>query len=377
MKILSVVGARPNFIKLAPLHQAFLAYSTIESKIVHTGQHYDTGMSDVFFNQLRLPQPDHYLNVNPGTTTQQTADILHKFERVLNVDRPDWVLVVGDVTSTLACALTAAQMGIRVAHVEAGLRSGDSQMPEERNRILTDSLSNLLFVTEQAGLDNLQREGISSEKIHFVGNVMIDSLVQYKPEASKLNTVGTLGLLPGQYVMITMHRPANVDTEARLRKLLSLVENIASLRLVLFPIHPRTRANLLKFGLNTLLDAIPNVRLLEPQGYLEFMNLMEHAAIVITDSGGVQEETTYLQVPCLTFRESTERPVTIDLGTNQLIPDLNPETARCKVVDILRGRVKTSCIPPLWDGQAAGRIAKVFLNAEDVEESLRHSFLSR
>jgi UDP-N-acetylglucosamine 2-epimerase (non-hydrolysing) len=362
MKILSVVGARPNFVKVAPVHQALLTCPGIQSKTVHTGQHYDAVMSDVFFDQLNLPEPDYYLDLCSGTPTQQTADILRKFEHVLNLERPDWVLVVGDVTSTLACALTAAQLGVRVAHVEAGLRSGDRQMPEERNRILTDVLSDLLFVTEQAGLDNLQQEGVAVHKIHFVGNVVIDSLVQHQPKAKALNTVSTLGLLSEQYALITMHRPSNVDTEAGLRRLLALVNNVARLTRVVFPIHPRTRANLHKFGLLSQLGLMQNIRLLEPQGYLEFLNLMENAVVVITDSGGVQEETTYLQVPCLTFRESTERPVTIDLGTNQLIPDLNPETVRSKVVEILAGRVKSGCMPPLWDGQAAERIANIFLN---------------
>ncbi|QDK82604.1 UDP-N-acetylglucosamine 2-epimerase (non-hydrolyzing) [Spirosoma sp. KCTC 42546] len=364
MKILNIVGARPNFVKVAPLHRAFRRYPLIQSKIIHTGQHYDTVMSDIFFDQLDLPRPDYYLGMCAGTTTRQTADILCKFENVLTIEQPDWVLVVGDVTSTLACALAAAQTGIRVAHVEAGLRSGDNQMPEERNRILTDALSDRLFVTEQAGVDNLKREGIDADKIHFVGNVMIDSLVAYRTKASELNTLGTLGLLPEQYILITIHRSANVDSEAGLKKLLQLIDNVASLKLVLFAIHPRTLTNLRKFGLISQLEAIPNVRVLEPQGYLEFINLMENAAVVITDSGGIQEETTYLQVPCLTFRQSTERPVTVELGTNQLISDLNPETVTQQVREILAGRVKIGWIPPLWDGKAAERIAQIFLNTE-------------
>lgn len=364
MKILNIVGARPNFVKVAPLHRAFLRYPLIQSKIIHTGQHYDAVMSDVFFDQLDLPQPDYYLGMCTGTTTQQTADILGKFEKVISTERPDWVLVVGDVTSTLACALAAAQCGIRVAHVEAGLRSGDNQMPEERNRILTDALSDRLFVTEQAGLANLKREGVAHDKIHFVGNVMIDSLVQYQLKASELNIVGALGLDDQQYVLITMHRPVNVDTEAGLKRLLQLIENVAILKFVLFPVHPRTLANLRKFGLMPQLEAIPTVRIIEPQGYLEFLNLMEHAAVVITDSGGIQEETTYLQVPCLTFRQATERPVTVELGTNQLISDLQPETVRQKVREILAGRLKIGCIPPLWDGKAAERIANILFATE-------------
>ena len=359
MKILNVIGARPNFMKVAPLHRVFLNQPGIKSKVAHTGQHYDAHMSDVFFDQFNLPPPDYHLNVAVGTQTQQTADIMLKFETVMTVEQPDWVLVVGDVTSTLACALVAVRMGIRVTHVEAGLRSNDRRMPEEINRILTDHLSDLLFVTEQAGLDNLRREGIAHEKIHLVGNVLIDSLVQYRRKAADLNTVGALGLVPGQYVLMTMHRPANVDNESGLQRIVQIVENTAMYRTVLFPVHPRTRANLVRFSLMDRLTTIPNVRLLEPQGYLEFLNLMEHAAIVITDSGGIQEETTYLQVPCLTFRDNTERPVTVDLGTNQLMADMNPETVRQKVTEILTGRFKPGIIPPLWDGQAAGRIVDV------------------
>ena len=364
MKILTVVGARPNFIKVAPLHRAFSSYPAIESKIVHTGQHYDARLSDVFFNQLDLPQPAYNLHIDTGTPTQQTADILLKFEQVLLTERPDWVLVVGDVTSTFACALAAAHAGIRIAHVEAGLRSGDGRMPEERNRIQTDALADLLFVTEQAGLDNLRREGIADEKTHFVGNVLIDSLVQYRLNAKVLDTVGTLNLSPGSYVLMTMHRPSNVDTEAGLQRILQIVDDTACRKTVLFSLHPRTRANLEKVGLLSRLATLPNVRLLQPQGYLEFLNLMEHAAAVITDSGGVQEETTYLGVPCLTFRDSTERPVTVSLGTNQLLTDLNPETVRQKVDEILEGRVKTGEVPPLWDGKTAGRIAGIIYAME-------------
>ncbi|MFD2932691.1 non-hydrolyzing UDP-N-acetylglucosamine 2-epimerase [Spirosoma flavum] len=361
MKILSVVGARPNFMKVAPLHRVFLEHPSIKSKIVHTGQHYDVQLSDIFVRQLNLPQPDHCLNVGAGTPTQQMADIMLKFEGILHTEQPDWVLVVGDVTSTLACALVAVQLGVRVAHVEAGLRSGDRGMPEEINRILTDSIADLLFVTEQAGLDNLRREGVADGKVHFVGNVMIDSLVQYRQKANELDTLDSLGISSQSYVLVTMHRPANVDTESGLERLLQLVDDTAKYKTVLFPLHPRTRVKLKEFGLMQRLSAINNVQLLEPQGYLEFLNLMEHAAIVITDSGGVQEETTYLNVPCLTFRTSTERPVTVKLGTNQLLADLNPETVQQKVLEILDGQPKTGQVPPLWDGQTATRIAEILL----------------
>ena len=348
--------------KVAPLHRAFLAHPTIESKIVHTGQHYDVQLSDIFVRQLDLSQPDYCLNVKPGTPTQQMAEIMLKFEDVLRTEQPDWVLVVGDVTSTLACALVASQRGIRVAHVEAGLRSGDRGMTEEINRILTDSIADLLFVTEQAGLDNLRREGVADKKIHFVGNVMIDSLMEYRQKATNLNTIGLLGLSSRNYVLITMHRPATVDTKRGLERLLRIIEDTAHHKTVLFPIHPRTRTNVAKFGLMSRLAALENVRVLEPQGYLEFLNLMEHAAVVLTDSGGIQEETTYLNVPCLTLRNSTERPVTVELGTNQLLADFNPETVREKVLEILDGRPEIGRVPPLWDGQTAGRIAKIMLS---------------
>ena len=359
MKILSIVGVRPNFVKVAPLHRAFLAHPSIESKIIHTGQHHDAVMSDVFFDQLDLPQPDYYLDVQPGSATRQTADILQKFEPVLQHEQPDWVVVVGDVTSTMACTLAASQRGIRVAHVEAGLRSGDRQMPEERNRLVTDALADLLFAADQTGFDNLRREGIPEDKIKLVGNVMIDSLMHYRAKAIALNTVETLRLDKKEYVLLTMHRPFNVDTEAGLRRLVQLVNNMAALRPVVFPIHPRTRTNLIQFGLFDLLGTHPNVRILEPLGYLEFINLTENAALVITDSGGVQEETTYLRIPCLTFRPSTERPITVEHGTNQLVADLSPDTAGLMAAEILAGRTKTGQALPLWDGQTAGRIAHI------------------
>ena len=356
MKIISVVGARPNFMKVAPLHRAFLTHPGIESKIVHTGQHYDARMSDVFFNQLDLPKPDYYLGVVAGTQTQQTADIMTKFEDVLLAEKPDWVVVVGDVTSTLACALVAVRMGVRVAHVEAGLRSGDRKMPEEINRILTDNLSDLLFVTEQAGLDNLRHEGISDAKVRFVGNVMIDSLVHYRAKANALDTVSTLGLSAG-YILLTMHRPSNVDTPDGLRTIVTIAEEASQFGTVVFPLHPRTRASLARFDLLTRLEGLPNVLLLEPQGYLEFLNLMEHAQAVLTDSGGIQEETTYLQVPCLTFRRTTERPSTVSIGTNILLANLDPTTAAAHLAKIRSGESKRGAMPPLWDGHAATRIA--------------------
>lgn len=345
--------------KVAPLHRAFQSFAGVESKIVHTGQHHDANMSDVFFDQLDLPNPDYFLGVSSGTQTQQTADIMLRFEQVVQGENPDWIVVVGDVTSTLACALVAVRMGVYVAHVEAGLRSGDRQMPEEINRILTDAIADRLFVTEQAGVDNLEREGINRDKVHWVGNVMIDSLIRYRPKASALNYPARLQLSAGRYVVMTMHRPANVDTETGLRAISQIVANVASLRTVVFSVHPRTRKNLKQFGLMNQLENMANVRLLDPQGYLEFLSLVEQAALVITDSGGLQEETTFLRIPCLTLRPTTERPVTVELGTNQLIADLIPDAVQAKVVEILSGRTRPGSIPPLWDGHAANRIAAI------------------
>jgi UDP-N-acetylglucosamine 2-epimerase (non-hydrolysing) len=359
MKILSIVGARPNFMKVAPLHRAFMSCADIESKIVHTGQHYDARMSDVFFNQLELPKPDYFLGVGGGSHTQQIAKIMVEFEQVMLAEKPDVVLVVGDVNSTIACAMVAVKEHIPVVHVEAGLRSGDRRMPEEINRILTDSISDDLFVTEQSGLDNLEKENVSADKVHFVGNVMIDSLVHYRQKAATLDLLSSLQVAPKSYVLMTMHRPSNVDEEEGLRNILTIVKNTAARRKVLFPVHPRTLKNMESFGLLGELQSLQNVVLLEPQGYLEFLHLMENAELIVTDSGGIQEETTYLQVPCLTFRASTERPVTVEIGTNYLLSDLNPETVDNLVSKILAGEAKKGQIPMLWDGHAAERIAEI------------------
>lgn len=357
MKIISIVGARPNFVKVAALHRAFRADPTFDAKIVHTGQQHDARMSAVFFAQLDLPRPDYYLGIDHGSPTRQTADILLRLEPILVAEQPDWLVVVGDVTSTLASALVAARLGIRVAHVEAGLRSGDRQMPEEINRILTDQLADLLFVTEQSGVDNLRREGVPDKAIRLVGNVMIDSLTQYRPGATALDTVGTLGLTPKGYLLMTMHRPANVDSEAGLRTLIELVTKLAERQLVVFPLHPRTQTNAARFGLLERLTTLPGVRVLDPQGYLEFLNLLENAAFVLTDSGGVQEETTYLNIPCLTLRSSTERPVTITLGTNRLQPEMTIDNVMQAVDLLLTNPPKRKQDIPFWDGCAATRIA--------------------
>jgi len=358
-KILCIVGARPNFIKAAALYRAFKAFPAVAFQIVHTGQHHDTSMSDVFFRQLQLPRPDHYLNVSGGSATQRIAQTLLALEAVFERERPDLIVVIGDVNSTLTGALAASKAQIPLAHVEAGLRSGDRRMPEESNRIVTDHLSDYLFVTEQAGFDNLQREGIPPEKVFFTGNCLIDSLVHYRHQANKLDTLERLGLQTRPYVLMTLHRPSNVDTRTGLEKILRLIELCATQTRVVFPVHPRTRATLEQFGLSAQFSSLQGLLAIEPQGYLEFLQLLDHAAAVITDSGGVQEESTFLQIPCLTFRENTERPVTVELGTNELLAELDPVLVLERLHVALAGDWKKGVVPPLWDGKAGERIAEV------------------
>jgi UDP-N-acetylglucosamine 2-epimerase (non-hydrolysing) len=358
-KILNIVGARPNFMKVAPLQRVMQAHPGIDAKIVHTGQHYDERMSDVFFNQLELPKPDYYLGIGGGSHTQQTARIMLAFEEVVEQEAPDLVLVVGDVNSTIACTLVAIKRGIPVAHVEAGLRSGDRSMPEELNRILTDSVSDYLFVTEQSGMINLAKEGVPDERVFFTGNVMIDSLVHFREKASKVDPLGPLGIAPKKFVLVTMHRPANVDNKEGLQSILKILEQTTRELPVIFPIHPRTRNRFQEHGLWPQLQALEQVHLLEPQGYLEFLHLMDRAYLVITDSGGIQEETTFLQVPCFTFRDTTERPVTTELGTNILFADLDPVPVESAFQRLLLGEAKQGIIPPLWDGKSAERIVGI------------------
>lgn len=361
MKVLHIVGARPNFMKVGPIHRALEAIGYVQSLIVHTGQHYDQQMSDVFFKDLGLPEPDFYLGVGGGTHAEQTARVMVALEPVLLAEQPDVVLVVGDVNSTIAAALVAAKRHIPVAHVEAGLRSGDRSMPEELNRICTDALSDLLFVTEESGIANLRQEGIPDDKVFFVGNVMIDSLVQTLPIAEKIEIAQRFGVAPKEYVLMTMHRPANVDVEDTLRKIVGIVEQVAVQLPIVFPLHPRTRENLKQHGMLDTLTGIPSVKLVEPLGYIEFLALMKSSAAVITDSGGVQEETTFLGVPCLTLRENTERPVTIDMGTNELAP-IEPDYVSARLKSILASDSRRELgLPPLWDGNAAKRIVKVLL----------------
>jgi UDP-N-acetylglucosamine 2-epimerase (non-hydrolysing) len=358
-KIVSVVGARPNFMKVAPIHRAFQKYrDTVHHLIVHTGQHYDQAMSKVFFEDLELPNPNMYLGVGSGSHAQQTAKIMVEFEKVVTEQAPDLVIVVGDVNSTLACSLVASKMAVRVAHVEAGLRSFDRTMPEEINRLVTDALSDFLFVSEPSGIQNLKREGVGDEKVFLVGNVMIDSLVYYREKAKKSEVPKTLGLTPRQYVLVTIHRPGNVDHKDNLERIFRVLRQLSERTTVVFPIHPRTRKMLGEFGMEESVQGIRNLVLTDPLGYLDFLSLMDSAALLITDSGGIQEETTYLGVPCLTLRENTERPVTIEVGTNQLCGK-DVESIVPKAFEILDGKVKAGKTPDLWDGQTADRITEI------------------
>jgi len=403
MKIISVVGARPNFMKVAPIYRAFeqlkiqndklniypstslgmtdpstllkvtdtstsfrmtdtstnYKLPAINHLICHTGQHYDAKMSDVFFHQLGLPKPDFYLGVGGGSHAEQTAKIMMGFEKVLFDERPDLVIVVGDVNSTIACSLTAKKLHIKVAHVEAGLRSFDRDMPEEINRILTDTISDYLFVTEKSGLANLKHEGIDESKIFFVGNCMIDSLINFLPFTEHSDILNQLNIKANNYVLVTMHRPSNVDDEKRLIGLTDLINSLSLKRSIVFPIHPRTRNNLEKFKLIEKLNN--NIILTEPIGYIDFLTLIRNSELILTDSGGIQEESTYLGVQCITLRKSTERPSTVDEGTNQLVGE-DFEIAKTAANEVLNGFKKEGKIPDLWDGKSAERIVEILVN---------------
>jgi UDP-N-acetylglucosamine 2-epimerase (non-hydrolysing) len=346
--------------KIAPVIEALAATGRVRPVLVHTGQHYDENMSRLFFDELGIPKPDVNLEVGSGSHAAQTAEIIRRFEPVCVEHRPDWVLVVGDVNSTIATALVAVKLGVRVAHVEAGLRSFDRSMPEEINRLLTDAISDLLFVTEPSGVENLRREGIAEEKIHLVGNTMIDTLLRHRERAARLPTLETLGLTAGRYAVLTLHRPSNVDDSATFRGILDALNRIAAELPIVFPIHPRTRANLGRLGLGTILDDRTRWRVTDPLGYLDFLKLMTGAALVLTDSGGIQEETTILGVPCLTLRHNTERPVTITQGTNRLV-GTDPERILEAYRALRTEPPKPAAPPSLWDGRAAQRIADVIL----------------
>ncbi len=394
MKIMIVVGARPNFMKAAPLMRAIQNYGgqraagsladpsdSVRAVLVHTGQHYDEAMSGSFFVDLTLPKPDLYLGVGSGSHAVQTGEIMRLFEQVVLSERPDVVLVVGDVNSTLACALVASKVtydgdGGRptIAHVEAGLRSFDRYMPEEVNRVLTDHLSDLLFVTEESGVQNLLSEGIPEDRIHFAGNTMIDSLLASKEKAEHSSILdrlgvhkngnGTNGNSRGKYALLTLHRPSNVDHRENFSNILHALDELAAVGPVFFSAHPRTRKRIAEFGLDSHFDfdemgGKNGIRILEPLGYLDFLCLMKHAAVVVTDSGGIQEETTCLGIPCVTVRENTERPVTVTKGTN-VIAGTNPQKIREAIRMQLQGR-KNASAPEKWDGHAAERIVETLV----------------
>lgn len=358
IKVLSVVGTRPNFIKIAPLVSAIKKRKEIKHVLVHTGQHYDRAMSRLFFDELGIPKPDVNLGVGSDSDVAQTARIMLKLEKILVKENPDLVIVVGDVNSTLAAAVAARKCGIKVAHAEAGLRSFDLTMPEETNRILTDHISDFLFTTEESGSRNLINEGIDKNKIFFVGNLMIDTLLKHREKARKSGVLKRLGLKNRSYAVLTLHRPGNVDNKESLKRVLSIIGAMQNKIKIVFPVHPRTLKSIKKFNLAQNLKKLKNLILTEPLGYLDFLCLMGSSKFVMTDSGGIQEETTVLGIPCITLRNNTERPVTAEQGTNLLV-----STDKNKVVEagnkIIKGIDVKGRIPKLWDGKSAERIVDI------------------
>ena len=363
-----VAGARPNFMKLASVVRALkvdgavLAERHLSWRIVHTGQHYDQGMNNVFFTELGIPEPDVNLNVGSGSHGFQTARILERYEAHLIKNRPAATVVFGDVNSTTACALAAVKLGIPVVHVEAGLRSFDRSMPEEINRIVTDALSQELLVSEPSGVENLKHEGVDESKIHLVGNVMMDTLVHELPEAKKSDILHRLNLGPGDsYALVTLHRPTNVDDPAVLKPLLECLAGFSHKLPMVFPVHPRTQKAMDEYGFQSLFEAHPGFRCVSPLPYRENLCLMSGAKVVLTDSGGMQEETTFLKVPCLTLRDNTERPITVEMGTSRLVGN-DPSKVRLGLEDVLQGRWPKGRDIPLWDGKAGERVVEVLIN---------------
>jgi len=356
LKVINVVGARPNFMKVAPIVAAMKQRAAhFDPLLIHTGQHYDAAMSDAFFRDLDLPKPDTYLGVGSGSHAAKTAAVMERFEPVVLQAKPDWVLVVGDVNSTLACALVCVKLGVKVAHVEAGLRSRDRTMPEEINRLLTDQIADLLFTPSEDADRNLLNEGIPSGRIRFVGNVMIDPLNANFERARQSQSKEQLGLSGGGYAVMTLHRPSNVDHQETFQRILQALERITADVPVIFPVHPRTRKTIAEFGLSERIEGMKGLRLIDPLGYLDFLALYSSARLVLTDSGGIQEETTALGIPCLTLRENTERPITVELGTNTIV-GTDPRRIIEAAAAALNGKARPRSVPPLWDGKTAGRI---------------------
>jgi len=374
-----IVGARPNFMKMAPLYRELsLSSNRYEPQIIHTGQHYDEQMSKLFFNDLAMPEPSAYLNVGSGTQGKQTARIIERYEDlILAGDKPDLVIVAGDVNSTIACALVAKKLYIPVAHLEAGLRSYDDRMPEEINRVLTDRISDILLTPSLDANKNLEKEGIEPDKIYFVGNIMIDSLLANKEKAETSNIFKNLNMLPNEsFALVTLHRPSNVDEYNGLKMLLIALSEISEKIKIIFPMHPRTKKNIYELGLSSILNNSSNLIITEPLGYLDFLKLEMNAKFILTDSGGIQEESTYFGIPCLTLRENTERPITVTEGTNHLV-DLNVESIVNSAREIIEGNVKKGKIPKYWDGKTANRIVKVldewFETREEATENTEYT----
>ncbi|MBE4747443.1 UDP-N-acetylglucosamine 2-epimerase (non-hydrolyzing) [Corallococcus sp. ZKHCc1 1396] len=366
-KVIHIVGARPNFMKVAPIHKAIAARTSLQQLVMHTGQHYDAKMSDVFFADLGMAAPDIHLGIGSGSHAEQTAKMMVEMEKIFLKEKPDLVSVVGDVNSTIAAALVTSKMGIPLSHVEAGLRSFERLMPEEINRVVTDRLSDMLLTPSRDADANLLKEGIDPKRIHLVGNVMIDSLLASKEKADQLPTLKQLGLTPRAYVVATLHRPSNVDNPKLLAGLLSTLIHVARKVPVVFPVHPRTRKMISEQGHGPELEKTPALKLVDPMGYLEFLSLTSQAQLVMTDSGGLQEETTALGVPCLTLREETERPVTVEVGTNEVV-GTDPARIREAADRVLSGDVKKGRVPELWDGRTGERIADLYARVLGVEQ---------
>ncbi|MEQ8303165.1 MAG: UDP-N-acetylglucosamine 2-epimerase (non-hydrolyzing) [Cyclobacteriaceae bacterium] len=358
-KIFILVGTRPNFIKITQFEKQFKRYAgKIEYKLIHTGQHFDKNMSEVFFEQLEIKEPDYYLNISSGSPNSQIGNIILELEKVFLKDRPDLLIVVGDVNSTMAGAIAANKLAIKLAHLESGLRSMDRTMPEEHNRVVTDVLADYYFITEDSGIKNLSHAGVENERLFFVGNTMIDTLVAFDQNIRDSDALESHSLKKGEYVLMTMHRPSNVDHQVGCKKIIELIKFISRYKKIVFPIHPRALKNFEKYGLSNELKAINDLILLEPLDYLSFQQLVLYSSLVVTDSGGIQEETTFRQVPCLTLRPNTERPITISMGSNKLL-EFDLELIKKEIELIQKGQNKKGEIPPLWDGRATERIVDI------------------